>query len=90
MEAITAVPQETPAPPAARHEVDLTGELCPMTFVKAKIYLERIAPGELLDIILLPGEQIQNVPRSLKEDGHKIERVEREDGRFRLAVRRAG
>ena len=37
---------------------DLRGEVCPMTFVKAKIQLDRIRPGEALELILKPGEQL--------------------------------
>ena len=90
MELVNAQPETNPAQPTGLRVLDLTGEICPMTFVKAKIHLERLKPGEELELVLLSGEQIQNVPRSIKEDGHKIEKVCREGDRFRLTVRRAG
>ena len=69
-------------------EVDLTGEVCPMTFVKAKLHLDRVAPGEALTLVLKAGDQVRSVPRSLRDEGHKIEAVHREADRFHLLVRR--
>jgi len=67
---------------------DLRPEVCPMTFVKAKIHLDSIPPGERLELILKPGEQLKNVPRSLKSEGHTIETVRQDDEGFHLVVRR--
>ena len=75
--------QETP-----RERVDLSPEVCPMTFVKAKLHLERLKPGELIEFVLNSGEHMRSVPRSIKEDGHRIEAVHREGGKCRLLVRR--
>jgi tRNA 2-thiouridine synthesizing protein A len=69
-------------------EVDLTAEICPMTFVKAKVHLDQVAVGETLWFVLLAGEQVRNVPRSLKDEGHKIESASRDGDRFRLLVRK--
>jgi tRNA 2-thiouridine synthesizing protein A len=69
---------------------DLTDEVCPMTFVKAKLHLEQLAEGETLEIVLRDGDHMRNVPRSLKEDGHRIEAVRREGERFHLLVRKGG
>ena len=43
--------------------LDLRGEVCPFTFVKAKIALEQIAIGEVTVIILDGGPPLENVPR---------------------------
>lgn len=67
--------------------VDITDVVCPMTFVKAKIALEELEAGQVLEVRLNEGEPIQNVPRSLKDDGHKVLLVEQEqDGAFRIYV----
>ena len=55
--------------------IDLHGVACPMNLVKTKVALESIAAGEILEVILDEGEAILNVPRSLKEEGHKILKV---------------
>jgi tRNA 2-thiouridine synthesizing protein A len=68
--------------------VDLTGEVCPMTFVKTKLHLDRLETGESLILVLKEGEQMRNVPISLKAEGHRIEAVRNEGDRFYLLVRK--
>jgi TusA-related sulfurtransferase len=65
--------------------------VCPITFVKTKIALEELDDGQVLEIKLNDGEPIQNVPRSLKDEGHKITGVvKNEDGTWRLTVIKGG
>jgi tRNA 2-thiouridine synthesizing protein A len=53
-------------------ELDITGEVCPMTFVRAKLVLEQMAVGEVLNIKLRDGEPRHNVPRAVKDHGHEV------------------
>jgi TusA-related sulfurtransferase len=53
--------------------LDITGLRCPMTWVRTKLELERMAPGEALDVRCPPGEALDNVPRSAREAGHAVE-----------------
>jgi tRNA 2-thiouridine synthesizing protein A len=53
--------------------LDLRGVLCPMTWVRAKLALEALAPGERLELLLDPGEARESVPRSACEAGHRVE-----------------
>jgi TusA-related sulfurtransferase len=57
---------------AVDHELDITKDLCPLTFVKAKLLLERMSSGETARIRLRAGEPLENVPRALVEAGHEI------------------
>lgn len=66
--------------------LDLRGVVCPTNFVKTKLKLEEMNPGEVLEIIIDAGEPIANVPRSIKEEGHKIIKVEKVDRHFRLFI----
>ncbi len=52
--------------------LDLTGVACPLNWVKAKLELERMRPGERIVLLLDPGEPIESVPRSAREDGHEV------------------
>lgn len=70
--------------------VDLSGTVCPMTLVKARMGLARLEAGETVEFILRGGDQVREVPKSLKEDGHWIEGICPEDGRFVLKVRKQG
>ena len=66
--------------------LDITGDVCPITFVKTKLKLEELAPGEILEVILKGGEPIRNVPRSVKGEGHKILEVKEVGGNYRLLI----
>ena len=43
-----------------------------MTWVKTKLTLERLAPGETLVVRCREGEALENVPRSAREAGHEV------------------
>ena len=71
--------------------VDITDVVCPVTFVKAKVALEELDEGQILSIRMNDGEPVQNVPRSLKEEGHQILKLDdNEDGTYTLYVKKAG
>lgn len=68
--------------------LDLRGVVCPINFVKAKLKLDMMETGEVLELTLDSGEPIQNVPKSIKEEGHKILDVKKHDGYFTLKVQK--
>ena len=68
--------------------LDVTADVCPITFVKTKLKLEGMVTGEVLEVILNDGEPVQNVPRSVKNEGHQILAVEQLNGRYRLIIRK--
>lgn len=71
--------------------VDITDVVCPVTFVKAKVALEEIENGQTLEIKLNDGEPIQNVPRSLKNEKHKVLSVNaNENGTYTIIVVKGG
>ena len=71
--------------------VDITDVVCPTTFVKAQVALEELDDGQILAVKMNDGEPVQNVPRSIKEEGHKILKlINNEDGTFTLIVKKVG
>ena len=69
--------------------VDITDVVCPVTFVKAKVALEEQDEGQILSIRMNDGEPVQNVPRSIKEEGHQILKLDdNEDGTYTLYVKK--
>jgi TusA-related sulfurtransferase len=58
--------------PKTAPTLDLTGVACPMNWVKTKLALEKLASGDELTVRLDPGEPIESVPRSAREDGHAV------------------
>ena len=63
--------------------LDITALTCPMTWVRTKLELERMAAGEALEV-RCQGEALENVPRSAAEAGHDV----RVDGAIVRIVRR--
>ena len=61
------------------HELDITRDVCPMTFVKVRLMIEKMELGEILAIRLCGDEPIKNVPDSLVELGHSILSLESPD-----------
>ena len=53
--------------------LDLTGVVCPLNWVRARLALERLGAGEELVVRLDPGEPLESVPRSAREEGHEVE-----------------
>jgi tRNA 2-thiouridine synthesizing protein A len=52
--------------------IDITAEVCPMTFVRTKLRLERMRPGEILSVRLRGEEPLRNVPKAARDEGHSI------------------
>lgn len=52
--------------------LDVTDKLCPMTWLAAKLALERLEPGDVLQVRCAPGEALENVPRSARDAGHDV------------------
>ena len=71
---MTDQPADTPA-----DAIDITDERCPMTFVRTKLALGKIAPGEVLAVRLLGAEPLENVPANAKRLGHDILELVPED-----------
>ena len=69
--------------------VDITDVVCPVTFVKAKVALEELDDGQILAVRMNDGEPVQNVPRSIKEEGHQILKLNtNDDGTYTLIVKK--
>ena len=70
-------------------ELDLRGEVCPYTFVKAKLMLEEMAVGQTLRVLVNCEEAIHNVPRSMTNEGQQVLRVRKLDGaEWEIVVRK--
>ncbi|MFT8244292.1 sulfurtransferase TusA family protein [Roseomonas sp. BN140053] len=71
--------------------IDITRDICPMTFVRTRLALDRLQPGAVLLVELRGEEPARNVPRTALEQGHAVLRQEAgPDGVTRLWLRRGG
>ncbi len=76
--------------PHADATLDITAEVCPMTFVRTRLALDRMAPGQTLLVLLRGAEPRRNVPASAASLGHAVlAESEDADGTTRLWLRRA-
>jgi TusA-related sulfurtransferase len=57
---------------AAGRELDLRGVPCPLNWVRTRLALEALPAGAELAVRLDPGEPLESVPRSAREDGHDV------------------
>ncbi|WP_413198742.1 sulfurtransferase TusA family protein [Nostoc piscinale] len=69
-------------------QLDLRGTPCPINFVRTKLRLEKMSPGNLLEVWLDPGEPIEQVPDSLTMAGYQVEQITNCSEYFSLLVRR--
>lgn len=73
----------------ARRTLDLKGQVCPLTFVRSKLAIEKLALGEVLEIILDHPPAAVNVPRSMTHEGQKVLKIEQAgETEWRLFVRK--
>jgi TusA-related sulfurtransferase len=57
-------------------ELDLKGEVCPYTFVKSKLEMEEMEVGQVLRVVVDHRPAVENVPRSMKNEGQEVLGVE--------------
>ncbi|MHC4337890.1 MAG: sulfurtransferase TusA family protein, partial [Planctomycetota bacterium] len=68
--------------------IDLRGVVCPLNFVKAKIELEKVGVGEILEVLLDEGEPVRNVPESFAQQSQEVIEVKNLGEHFCVKVRR--
>jgi tRNA 2-thiouridine synthesizing protein A len=75
----------TPEPDAT---IDLRGTPCPLNWVKTKLRLERMQPGQVLEVVVDDGAPARNVPRSVEAEGHRVLAMTNGAGRVRILIQR--
>ncbi|MBL8643282.1 MAG: sulfurtransferase TusA family protein [Rhodospirillaceae bacterium] len=56
----------------AKYDLDITADVCPITFVKTKLMLEKKPAGAVVKVRLKGIEPLDNVPRSVAAHGHEV------------------
>jgi len=67
---------------------DFRGVACPMNFVKTKIELSSLKSGDLLEVWLDDGQPIQNVPGSVRNEGHEVVSLIQVEDYWKLLIRK--
>ena len=74
----------------AVHQLDITRDCCPLTFVKVKARLYRLEPGDILEVRLKGAEPLENVPVTAAREGHAVLGIESLGGNVHLVRLRKG
>ncbi len=59
--------------------LDITDQVCPLTFVRTKLLIEKMSPGQIAEVRLQGVEPLENVPRSVRDQGDTVISLEPED-----------
>jgi TusA-related sulfurtransferase len=71
--------------------IDLKGVPCPANSSRVLLRLEAMEDGEILEVFVDDGEPVENVPRSVEDEGHTIIlREEAGGGAWRLLIMKGG
>ncbi len=82
---------ENPTLPPHDKAIDITAETCPMTFVRTRLALDALQPGQILLVRLQGADPLANVPRAAADQGHDpLELTELPDGTWLLVLRKGG
>ncbi len=71
-----------------KEQIDITSDICPMTFVKTRLKLEKMSPGEVLEVMLCEGEPLSNLPKSVTQEGHKVLEIIKDGSNYKVVIER--
>ncbi len=75
--------------PQYHKAIDITAEVCPMTFVRTRLALDAMASGEILLVRLKGADPLANVPRAAADQGHDpLDLEEQADGTWLLTIKK--
>lgn len=69
-----------------RKFLDLRGTECPFNYVKTKLFMEEMEMGEIIEVLLDAGAPIENVPKSLDNDGQDVKEIIEQGDHFKIVV----
>lgn len=69
--------------------INIKGLVCPYTFVKAKLAIESMEVGQVLEVLLDYEEASRSIPKSMEDHGQKVLKVEKiSETDWRLLIRK--
>ena len=66
--------------------LDLRGVKCPLNWARAKVRLERMAPGATLELTLDDPRGARDIPRAVEAEGYVMLESIEQAGLFRLRI----
>jgi len=68
--------------------LDLRGVKCPLNWARAKVRLEQMAPGQILELTLDDPRGARDIPAAAEAEGYAILESTTRDGLFHLSIER--
>jgi len=65
--------------------LDLRGVRCPLSWAKAKVYLETLPPGAAVDLLVDDPKGARDIPRAAEAEGYAVD-VERTAQEWRIRI----
>lgn len=69
-------------------ELDVRGLVCPLPLIKTKKAIEQINSGEVLKIIATDPNTVNDIPAWVKNSGHRLIKLDQEEGQFKFYVKK--
>jgi tRNA 2-thiouridine synthesizing protein A len=69
-------------------QLDLRGVKCPLSWAHAKVRLEQMQRGEILEVILDDPRGARDIPRAAEAEGYAVTEVKSEGHEWRLRIER--
>ncbi len=83
------IPKTPPTQMLVDLERDFRGVVCPLNYVKTRMALEKLKPGQVL-AVLLDDDGARNVPESAAKEGHDVRSISQVENHWRVEIRKAG
>ena len=66
--------------------LDLRGLKCPLNWAHAKVRLEGMARGEVLELLIDDPRRARDIPRAAEAEGHAVIEIAATDSGWRLRI----
>jgi tRNA 2-thiouridine synthesizing protein A len=67
-------------------QMNLYGVKCPLNWAKAKVRLEDLERGDILEVLINDPKGRRDIPRAAEAEGYAIVALEEIDGGWRIAI----
>lgn len=70
--------------------LDVKGELCPMPVLKARLALDRLQPGQVIQVLATDPASCDDMPAFARAQGHRLLEARSENGVYIYLVQKGG
>lgn len=68
--------------------IDLYGVKCPLNWAKAKVRLENLERGDILEVLINDPKGRRDIPRAAEAEGYVIVAIDEIEGGWKIAIER--